>query len=105
MKLLASLSKKTPAPRYSDGVLRRFSMFCLGHSVRLSGYVVKSASTMSVTMYPGEMVLTRMLCWPHSAARLRAIWITPAFEVLYALVKLVSDTVTRGWRCWAGGVG
>jgi hypothetical protein len=84
MKELASLNKKTAAPRYSSGFDRRPNMFCVGQVSLRSGYFLKSSSTMAVTMYPGEIVLTRMLCSPHSDARLRASCITPAFDALYA---------------------
>jgi hypothetical protein len=60
IKLLASLIKNTAAPRYSSGLLNLPSIFCVGQSRLLSGNCSKSASTMAVTMYPGEMVLTRM---------------------------------------------
>lgn len=76
--------RKTAAPLYSCGTLNLPSIFCVGQSRRLSGYCSKSASTMAVTMYPGEMVLTRMPYCPHSEARLRASWMTPALEALYA---------------------
>jgi len=84
MKLLASLIKNTAAPLYSAGLLSLPSIFCVGHSTFLSGNLTNSSSTMAVTMYPGEMVLTRMLCTPHSDARLRPNWMTPALEALYA---------------------
>jgi hypothetical protein len=60
MKLLASLSRNTAAPRNSSGILSRFSMLPFAHSSRLSGYVSNNASVIAVTMYPGEMVLTRI---------------------------------------------
>lgn len=82
IKLLASLMRKTAAPRYSFGWLNFPSIFCVGQSRRRSGYCSNKASTMAVTMYPGEMVLTRMPWPPHSAARLRASWMTPALEAL-----------------------
>jgi hypothetical protein len=69
MNELASLIRNTAAPRYSSGLLNLPSMFCVGHSRCLSGYLTNRASTMAVTMYPGEMVLTRIPCWPHSLAR------------------------------------
>jgi hypothetical protein len=84
MNELASLNKNTAAPRYSSGFDKRPNMFCVGHVSLRSGYFLKSSSTIAVTMYPGEMVLTRMLCSPHSDARLRASCITPAFDALYA---------------------
>jgi len=84
MNELASLSRNTAAPRYSDGFESRPSMFCVGHVSLRSGYLMKSSSTIAVTIYPGEIVLTRMLCSPHSDARLRASCMTPAFDALYA---------------------
>lgn len=50
MKLLASLIRNTPAPRYSSGPLSLPSMFCVGQSVRRSGNCLNSSSTMAVTM-------------------------------------------------------
>jgi hypothetical protein len=50
MKLLASLIKKTAAPRYSSGLLNLPNMFCFGHSVSLSGNFSKSWVTIAVTM-------------------------------------------------------
>jgi hypothetical protein len=82
IKLLASLIKNTAAPRYSSGRDRRPNIFCLGHSSRRSGNCTNRFSTIWVTMYPGLMVLTRMLYWPHSAARLRPSWMTAALEAL-----------------------
>lgn len=35
-------------------------------------------------MYPGEMVLTRIPCWPHSLARFLDNWMTAALLELYA---------------------
>ena len=84
MKLLASLIKNTAAPRYSCGALSLPSIFCVGQSRFRSGYCSNRASTMAVTMYPGEMVLTRMPWGPHSDARLRPSWMMPALEALYA---------------------
>jgi hypothetical protein len=69
MNELASLIRNTAAPRYSSGLLSLPSMFCVGHSRFLSGYLTNRASTMAVTIYPGEIVLTRIPCWPHSLAR------------------------------------
>ena len=60
-------------------------MFWRGHSVSRSGNLSNSARTMSVTMYPGEIVFTLIPCWPHSDARLRPSWITAAFDALYTL--------------------
>jgi hypothetical protein len=82
IKLLASLIRNAAAPLYSWGLLSRPSIFCLGHSVFRSGNVVKRSSTMAVTMYPGEMVLTRMSNSPHSLARLRPSWSTAALDAL-----------------------
>ena len=107
MKLEASLIKNTAAPRYSCGKLNFPSMLCVGQSLFRSGYCSNlkavgervsmysimvttlqvpgytyNFSTMAVTMYPGETVLTRIPYWPHSAARLRASCSTPALEVL-----------------------
>lgn len=82
IKLLASLIKNTAAPRYSAGVLNRPNIFCEGQLSLLSGYLINSSSVMAVTMYPGEMVFTRMPYSPHSLARLRANCITPALEAL-----------------------
>jgi hypothetical protein len=82
MKLLASLIKNTAAPLYSSGLLSLSSIFCFGHSSFRSGYSTNNASTIAVTMYPGLMVFTRMPYMPHSEARLRASWTTPAFEAL-----------------------
>ena len=84
MKELASDNRNTAAPRYSSGLLNLPSIFWAGHSVLRSGYNLKSASTIAVTMYPGDIVLTRMPCTPHSEARFFANCITPAFEALYA---------------------
>ncbi len=84
MKLLASLIKKAAAPLYSSGLLNLPSIFCVGHSLSRSGNLSKSFLTISVTIYPGEMVFTRMPNSPHSEARLRASWSTPALEALYA---------------------
>ena len=84
MKEDASLIRNTAAPRYSSGLLSFPSMFCLGHSTFRSGYSLKSSSVIAVTMYPGDIVLTRIPCAPHSDARLRASCTTPAFEALYA---------------------
>lgn len=39
---------------------------------------------MAVTMYPGEIVLTRIPCWPHSLARFLDNWMTAALLELYA---------------------
>jgi hypothetical protein len=39
---------------------------------------------MAVTIYPGEIVLTRMPCWPHSLARFLDNWMTAALLELYA---------------------
>ena len=82
MKLLASLIRNTAAPLYSSGLLSLPSIFCFGHSSFRSGYSTNNASTIAVTMYPGLMVFTRMPYMPHSDARLRASWTTPAFEAL-----------------------
>ena len=82
MKLLASLIKNTAAPLYCCGTLSFPSIFCLGHSRRRSGNCSNNASTMAVTIYPGERVLTRMPYWPHSEARFRASWSTPALLAL-----------------------
>lgn len=71
IKLLASDIKKHAAPLYSSGLLNRPSIFCFGHSIRLSGNFSNKASTMAVTMYPGEMVLHLIPYSPHSEARLR----------------------------------
>jgi hypothetical protein len=84
MNELASLIKNTAAPLYSRGFDNRPSIFCVGQSALRSGNLTNSSSTIAVTIYPGEMVLTRMLCCPHSEARLRPSWMTPAFEALYA---------------------
>jgi hypothetical protein len=46
--------------------------------------LTNSSSTIAVTIYPGEIVLTRILCWPHSEARLRPSCMTAALEALYA---------------------
>jgi hypothetical protein len=51
---------------------------------------------MAVRMYPGERVFTRMPYWPHSAAKLRASWMTAALEGLYALVGPVSHWSAPG---------
>jgi hypothetical protein len=71
MNELASLIKKTAAPLYSCGFDNLPNIFCVGHSAFRSGNLTNSSSTIAVTMYPGEMVLTRMLYCPHSDARFR----------------------------------
>lgn len=50
MNELASLSKKTAAPRYSLGSLSLPSIFCVGQSRFLSGNFSNSASTIAVTI-------------------------------------------------------
>ena len=82
IKLLASLIRNTAAPRYSSGFEIRPNIFCLGHSSRRSGNWTNKFSTIAVTMYPGEMVFTRMPYWPHSEARLRPNWMTAALLAL-----------------------
>jgi hypothetical protein len=62
MNELASLTKNTAAPRYSLGADNRPSIFCVAHDSLRSGYLTNSSSTICVTMYPGEIVLTRILC-------------------------------------------
>lgn len=62
MNELASLTRNTAAPRYSFGADNRPSMFCVGQVSFRSGYLTNNSSTICVTMYPGEMVLTRILC-------------------------------------------
>ena len=81
---LAGDIKKTAAPLKSSGLLSFPSMFCFGHSSLLSGNFLNNSSTMAVTIYPGDMVLTRMLYSPHSEAKFLANCKTPAFEALYA---------------------
>ena len=82
MNELAGDIKKTAAPRYSSGRLNRPSMFCFGQSSSRSGYWTNRSTTILVTMYPGDMVLTRMPDAPHSAAKFLANCKTPAFEAL-----------------------
>lgn len=82
MKLLASLSKNTAAPLYSFGYDNRPNIFSFGHCSLRSGKSTNSASTIAVTIYPGLIVLTRMPYLPHSEARLRASWTTPALDAL-----------------------
>lgn len=82
MKELPSDIKKMAAPRYSSGADNRPNMFCVGQSRRRSGYFSNSASTMAVTIYPGDMVFTRIPNWPHSEARFRESCNTPAFDAL-----------------------
>jgi hypothetical protein len=82
IKLLASLMRNTAAPLNSCGLLSLPNMFCVGQSRFRSGYCSNKASTIAVTMYPGERVLTRIPWTPHSDARLRASCMTPALEAL-----------------------
>lgn len=84
MNELASDSKKTAAPLYSSGLLSLPSIFCVGQSVLLSGKRRNSSSTIAVTIYPGDIVLTLIPYWPHSDARFFANCKTPALEALYA---------------------
>ena len=100
----ASLIRNTAAPRYSSGLLNFPSIFCLGHSTFRSGYSLNSSAVIAVTIYPGEMVLTRIPNWPHSEARLRASCTTPALEALYAgqmrpcfLVSSSEHLLACGW--------
>lgn len=62
MNELASLTRNTAAPLYSLGADSLPSMFCVGHVSLRSGYLTNNSSTICVTMYPGDMVLTRTLC-------------------------------------------
>ncbi len=67
---------------------RGLLIFPLSHFSRNPGTSSKFLRTMSVRMCPGLMQLTRMPPVPslrmglHSMARLRASWITAAFEEL-----------------------
>lgn len=84
MKLLASLSRKTAAPRYSSGLLSLFIMFWDPQKPSRSGCVLNNSVTMVVLVYPGERVFTRILCSAHSIAKLRPNCKTPALDALYA---------------------
>src|SRR5690349_10353885 len=73
-------------------------MLASGQAVRLSGTASNRLAVMAVTMYPGEMVLTRMPCSPHSEARLRASCRTAALDALYALFFVSPDVHGRQIR-------
>lgn len=84
---LASASRKMTAPRYSSGVEMRFSIASCCHT-EVHSCLARTCFVMGVSMTPGLMELTRMIGLedevgddePHSPARDRTSWWTPALE-------------------------
>lgn len=82
---LASASKNTTAPRYSSGPEILLSIASCSHTV-VHSLLVSTSFVIGVEMTPGLMELTRMAGEsddgeePHSPARERVSWWTPALE-------------------------
>lgn len=84
---LASASKKMTAPRYSSGVEIRLSIASCRHT-EVHSSLARTCFVIGVSMTPGLMELTRMTGLedevgdedPHSPARERTSWWTPALE-------------------------
>ena len=80
MKLPAREASSTATPATSSGSPRRRSgLMRANAAARFSS--AHSAREKRVRMIPGAMQLTRMLCGPHSTARLRASCMSAALEI------------------------
>lgn len=74
--------QKHSSPPILLGPRQPSNIFCLGHSLALSGYSSNKSVIMDVRMYPGDSELTRILYGPHSMARLRVSCRTAALLAL-----------------------